>query len=110
MLQQPPRDYHERLAEQQWDCIIADIPWHYAKRGGAKLRYLVPYATLPNYHDLMQACYAALKPDRNCWMWTDWFNLPALLQAALAVGFTYQALCCMKRVDLGLGSLIRKQM
>jgi hypothetical protein len=109
-MQQPPIDYRERLAAQQWDCIIADIPWHYDKQGGAKLRYLAPYVTLTDYHELMQVCSAALKPDRNLWIWTDWYNLPALLLAASEAGLTYQALCCMKRVDLGLGSVVRKQM
>src|SRR5215469_2505943 len=109
-MQPPQMDYREWLAIQPWDCIIADIPWPYGSRGSAKSRCLVPYATLDNYYDLMQACYATLKPDRNCWMWTDWYNLPALLLAASEAGFTYHALCCMKRVDFGLGSLVRKQM
>lgn len=106
-------DYRERLKDGPFDLIIADIPWAYhnprPSETSKKRRHLVTYETIDDVHALMAQFYHALIQHRNLWIWTDWFNLPALLSAAQEVGFVYRGLCSMKRVSLGLGDLIRKQ-
>jgi hypothetical protein len=111
MWQQPPfRDYRDRLAEGQWDLIIADIPWKYHKPGAnAKATHLVPYPTLEqaDYPEMMRTFYAALRPDRNLWCWSDYFNLPALFSAAEGAGFTYRGLAVVRRKGVWLGRFLR---
>ena len=104
------RDYHETLAGGPWDCIIADFPWAYTQGiTHATQKELVPYPTLVDPLDFFTAAYVALVPDRNLWVWSDWYTLPRLLLAAQQVGFTYRGLCVVKRRNLGLGYLLRKQ-
>jgi hypothetical protein len=103
-------DYQEGLQAGVWDCIIADIPWAY-ERGvtHAKQKELVPYPTLADPAPFFETAYATLRPDRNLWVWSDWYTLPRLLMAAQAVGFVYRGLCVVKRRNLGLGYTLRKQ-
>lgn len=101
-------DYRELLAGKKYDLIIADVPWSYAARVGPKVKDLVDYPLLDEYTGMMSVFYNALKANRNLWCWIDYFNLPALLQAAQVVGFTFRGLCVVKRRDLGLGGIMRK--
>lgn len=103
-------DYRDLLSGKKWDLIIADIPWSYASRVGPKVKNLVAYPLLDEYTGMMSAFYQALRDDRNVWCWTDYFNLPALLDAAKTVGFTFRGLCVVKRRDFGLGGFSRKNL
>ena len=109
---QPPAmtDYRDLLSGKRFDLIIADVPWSYARDDGEKVEGLLGYPTFPvdAYAGMMSAFYQALKPNRNMWCWCDYFTLPALLDAAKLVGFTYRALCVVKRYHLGLGHFNRK--
>jgi len=106
----PMIDYRDRLAGGDFDLIIADIPWSYStKTGTVRSSTLVSYTTIFDYVPMFSAFYAALKDDRNLWVWTDGYNLPKLLKTANDTGFTFRDLCVIKRRNLGLGYLIRKQ-
>jgi len=103
-------DYRDRLADGNFDLIIADIPWSYSTNTGTvRSSTLVSYATITDYVPMFSAFYAALNDDRNLWVWTDGYNLPKLLKTANDTGFTFHDLCVIKRRNLGLGYLIRKQ-
>lgn len=103
-------DYREHLAQGPFDLIVADIPWGYDQGiTHAKQKELVTYPTITDPTFFMQHAFDALKPDRNLWVWSDWFTLPKLMVAADAAGFKYRALCVVKRRNLGLGYFTRKQ-
>ncbi len=109
---EPFRDYRERLNDGPWDCIIADIPWGYQTRLGGNMCRLVSYPTFAHedYPVFLQAAQKALHLNRNVWVWTDGYTIPVLLEAAHKTSLQYQGLCAMKRVNLGLGNIVRKQM
>lgn len=106
----PRIDYRDRLKAGPFDLIIADIPWQYeAGVTHPKQRELVTYDTIGDYVTLFTHFAGALKRNRNLWVWSDAYTLPKLMSAAEHVGFTFQALCTVKRVALGLGKVVRHQ-